>query len=141
MSSNSQAQLRHICDRLISLESDKDEITAEIKETRARAKSDGFDPGLITKTVKLMRLDEEKRKKAVDQLTLFDTYLSAVGVLGVLDADDEEETPESAGERLAMAGLPPDSGLFNAETSEEGAAHMKGWHRGNKARLQQKAGA
>jgi uncharacterized protein (UPF0335 family) len=137
--SNSQAQLRHICNRLVSLENDKDEIAAEIKETRAKARSDGFDPGLISKTVKMLRLDAEKRKKAVDQLSLFDTYLSAVGVLSVLDGDGDEETPEQSGERRGKADLPPDPELIKAKNGDA-EAHMRGWHRGNKAKLQE-AGA
>ena len=81
MQSNSQKQLLHICERLVRLENDKQEIADEIKETKAAAKSDGFDTALISKTVKLMRMEEEKRKKALEQHDLFDTYLHAVDLL------------------------------------------------------------
>lgn len=85
--SNSQAALRHICDRLVALETDKAEIAEEIKTTLADAKSDGFDPALITKTVKLMLMEAEKRQKAFDQMDLLDTYIVRVGLRP--DADEE----------------------------------------------------
>lgn len=94
MQSNSQQQLRHICERLVRLEDDKKEIADEIKETKATAKSDGFDTALIAKTVKLMRLDAEKRKKALDQHDLFDTYIHAVGLLD----EKQDETTDEGGE-------------------------------------------
>lgn len=136
-SSGSHALLRNYCRRLVSLENDKDEINDEIKEIKARAKSEGFDPGLIGKTVRLMKMDEAKRKKAVDQLSLFDTYLSAVGVLGVLDeaADPpEDETAEESGERRGRAGQPPDEKIM-AMTDGSAEVHIAAWHRGNKARI------
>jgi uncharacterized protein (UPF0335 family) len=91
MQSNSQKQLRHICERLVRLEDDKTSIANEIKETKATAKSDGFDTALITKTVRLMRLDAEKRKKELDQLDLLDSYVHAVGLL---DEKSEDEGGE-----------------------------------------------
>lgn len=91
MQSNSQKALRHICERLVALENDKAEISAEIKETKDAAKSDGFDAALITKTVRLLRMEEEKRKKALDQHSLFDVYLHANGLL---DEKAEEETSD-----------------------------------------------
>lgn len=81
MQSNSQSALRHICERLVALENDKAEIADEIKETKAKAKADGFDTALITKTVRIMRMEEERRKKALEQHDLFDTYLHAVDLL------------------------------------------------------------
>lgn len=88
MQSNSAKALRHICERLVALENDKAEIAEEIKETKAAAKSDGFDATLISKTVRLLRMEHEKRKKALDQHSLFDVYLHASGLL---DETKEEE--------------------------------------------------
>lgn len=84
---NSQSELRHICNRLVKLENDKAEIAAEIAETKKRAKDDGFDTALITKTVRIMRMEAEKQKKALNQHSLFDTYLSAAGLLPEFEAE------------------------------------------------------
>lgn len=81
MQSNSQSQLRHICERFVRLEDQKAEIAEEITATKAAAKSDGFDPSLITKTVRLMRMEEEKRKKAIEQHGQLDLYYHALGLL------------------------------------------------------------
>lgn len=95
LQSNSQKQLRHICERLVRLENDKAEISDEIKQTKKNAKDDGFDAALITKTVKLMRMESEKRQKELDQLNLFDSYIHAVGLLddtpGFENLEDEGE--------------------------------------------------
>lgn len=84
--SNTNSALRHICERLVALEDDKAEIAEEIKITKAAAKSDGFDPALISKTVRLLRLEAERQRKELDQLSLFDTYLHAVGLIPEEDA-------------------------------------------------------
>lgn len=88
--SNTNAALRHICKRLIDLEQQKAEIAEEIKITKEAAKSDGFDPALVAKVVKLMLMEEGKRKKALEQLEMFDSYLVASGVLaGVEEGEDD----------------------------------------------------
>lgn len=93
--SNTNAALRHICKRLSDLEEQKAEIAEEIKTTREAAKSDGFDPALVAKVVKLMRMDKAKRKQALVQIELFDTYLVGSGVLA--SVEDEPETDDEEG--------------------------------------------
>jgi uncharacterized protein (UPF0335 family) len=81
MQSNTQSALRHICERLVSLENDKAEIADEIKVTKAAAKADGFDAALISKTVRIMRMEKAKQEKAIEQHDLFSNYLHAVDLL------------------------------------------------------------
>jgi uncharacterized protein (UPF0335 family) len=73
-------KLNETCTRIAALETQRAEIAAEIKAIKSDAKSDGYDPALIAKTVKLMMMEADKRKKALDQLNLFDSYLNAVGL-------------------------------------------------------------
>ncbi len=75
------AELRSICERVAKLESERTEISTQVAEVKAAAKSNGFDVALITKTARLINLDEAKRKKALDQHSLFDTYLTAAGLV------------------------------------------------------------
>lgn len=133
---NTHAALRHICSRIVTLEENKAEIDAEIKEAKAKARSDGFDPALITKTVKMLRMDEAKRKKAVEQLELFDVYLGAVGLLWDREEDPPKESPEERGERLGRAGEPSDT----YTDPDEMQLHLNGWNKGNKARLEEAQG-
>jgi uncharacterized protein (UPF0335 family) len=73
-------KLNETCSKIAALETKRAEFAAEIKAIKSDAKSDGYDPALIAKTVKLMMMEEAKRKKALDQLNLFDSYLNAVGL-------------------------------------------------------------
>lgn len=95
MQSNSQQELKRICERIARLENEKAELADEIKLAKKSAKDDGFDAGLITKTVRLMRMEQEKRRKELDQMNLFDTYIHAVGLLddtpGFENLDDDVE--------------------------------------------------
>lgn len=77
-----QKDLRRYCERLAGLEDQKAETAKEIKELKESAKSDGFDAALIARTVRLMRMENEKRKKAIEQHDLFDFYLHAAGLIG-----------------------------------------------------------
>jgi uncharacterized protein (UPF0335 family) len=73
-------KLNETCTRIAALETQRAEFAAEIKAIKSDAKSEGYDPALIAKTVKLMMMEADKRKKALDQLHLFDSYLDAVGL-------------------------------------------------------------
>jgi uncharacterized protein (UPF0335 family) len=73
-------KLNETCSKIAALETQRAEIAAEIKAIKSDAKSEGYDPALIAKTVKLMMMEADKRKKALDQLNLFDSYLNAVGL-------------------------------------------------------------
>ena len=86
------SDLRRRCEAIARLEQQRKELADEIKELKAAAKSDGYDVPLITKTVSLMLKDTAKQKKALDQHSLFDSYLSAVGLLPD-DSKDEQAEP------------------------------------------------
>lgn len=75
------ADLRQRCETIVRLEQQRKELAEQIKEHKAAAKDAGYDVPLITKTVSLMLKDTEKQKKALDQHSLFDSYLAAVGLL------------------------------------------------------------
>jgi uncharacterized protein (UPF0335 family) len=75
------AELRSLCERIAKLEADRAEIAEQIKEVKGAAKDNGFDVALVSKTVRLINMEAAKRKKALEQIELFDSYLSAAGLL------------------------------------------------------------
>jgi uncharacterized protein (UPF0335 family) len=83
--------IRTRAERLARLLEEQAEIAAQISELKAEAKADGYDPSLLMKTARLMNMDAEKRRKQLDQHELFDTYLSAVGLVA---ERVEPETPD-----------------------------------------------
>lgn len=88
------SDIRSRARRLARLLEEQAEIAAQIAEVKAEAKADGYDPALLVKTARLLVMDEEKRRKQLDQHELFDTYLSAVGLVAERAAP---ETPPLSG--------------------------------------------
>lgn len=80
-------KLHEICQRIASLESERRNLAGDIADAKAAAKSDGYDAALISKTVRLMLLSDDKRQKALQQHDLFDTYLAAAGLIPDRDGD------------------------------------------------------
>lgn len=78
-------ELNAICKRIFDMEEDRKELASEIAKVKKDAKDSGFDTALIAKTVRIMLLNGRKRKEALDQHELFDTYLSAVGLISGFD--------------------------------------------------------
>ena len=74
-------KLHDICSRIATIERQKKELADEASAIKKDAKAEGFDTSLITKTVRIMNLEAEKQKKALDQHELFDSYLEAAGLL------------------------------------------------------------
>lgn len=74
-------RLRTVCERIARLESERKSLAADIAEIKIEAKSQGFDPALIGRTVRIMLLAGAKRQAALDQHELFDGYLGAAGLL------------------------------------------------------------
>lgn len=72
-------------DRLVSLEKEKARIAEDESDIKKEAKSRGYDPTLIMKCVRLRLKDETKRRKELDQIELFDTYLAAAGLISDRD--------------------------------------------------------
>lgn len=73
---NAQSQLRSIVERVERLETEKAEISEQIKEVYAEAKGNGFDPKAIRKVVALRKKDRAKRQ---EEEAVLDLYLSALG--------------------------------------------------------------
>lgn len=113
------SDLRRRCEAIARLEQQRKELADEIKELKAAAKSDGYDVPLITKTVSLMLKDTAKQKKALDQHSLFDSYLSAVGLL----PDDEKEA-----EQAEPVAPQPSANTNSAGTGALRQIAGEGWH-------------
>jgi uncharacterized protein (UPF0335 family) len=68
--------LRAFVERVERLEEEKRAIADDIKEVYAEAKGNGFDVKIMRKVVSLRRMDRDKR---IEEETILDLYLSALG--------------------------------------------------------------
>jgi len=69
-------RLKSFIERIERLEEEKKNLTADIREVYAEAKSSGFDTKTMRKVVALRKLDMSERE---EQEALLDTYLRALG--------------------------------------------------------------
>lgn len=69
-------RLKSFIERIERLEEEKKNLTADIREVYAEAKSTGFDTKTMRKVVALRKLDMSERQ---EQEALLDTYLQALG--------------------------------------------------------------
>ncbi len=69
-------RLKSFIQRIERLEEEKKNLTADIREVYAEAKSAGFDTKTMRKVVALRKLDLTERQ---EQEALLDTYLRALG--------------------------------------------------------------
>ncbi len=69
--------LRAFIERIERLNEEKKALSEDIKEVFAEAKGNGFDPKIIRKIVTIRKQDPDKR---VEEETLLDLYLAALGV-------------------------------------------------------------
>ncbi len=70
--------LRAFIERIERLEEEKRTIADDIKEVYAEAKGNGFDAKIMRKIVSIRRMDREKR---IEEETILDLYLQALGEL------------------------------------------------------------
>lgn len=70
-------QLRSIIERVETFESEKADITEDIKQVFAEAKGNGFDTKTIKKIIALRKLDDAERQEAEAML---DSYKAALGL-------------------------------------------------------------
>lgn len=71
-------KLRAFISRVERLEADKAEVMADIKEVYAEAKAMGYDTKIMRTVVRLRKMDRNDR---IEQETLLDVYLDALGDL------------------------------------------------------------
>lgn len=70
-----KAALRSIVDRIVRIEEEKRDLTADIKEIISEAKAKGFVPKIIRKIVAIELADKEKLR---EEKELLDMYLFAL---------------------------------------------------------------
>ena len=73
----SVAQLRSFIEKIETLELDKAELMATLRDVFADAKSEGFDVGVMRQLLKLRRL---KKEDLAEQEGLLEIYRSALGI-------------------------------------------------------------
>ena len=76
MTAAAQGRLKTIIERVERLEEDKAGIMADLKEVYLEAKGEGFDTKIIRKVVRLRKQDRAKR---MEEETILDLYMSAIG--------------------------------------------------------------
>ena len=60
-----------------SLEEEKNNILADIKEVYSEAKSSGYEPKIMRKVLTIRKIDTDER---LEQEALLDTYKNALGI-------------------------------------------------------------
>ena len=78
LGNNSTAQLTSFIERIERLEEEKKGVADDIKDIYSEAKANGFDPKIMRQVVKLRKMETHTRQ---EQLSLLDTYMSALGLL------------------------------------------------------------
>lgn len=76
LNTTAQGQLKSIVERIERLEEDKAAIAADIKEAFSEAKGNGFDVKTLRKVLRIRKQDRAKR---LEEESLLDLYLSAIG--------------------------------------------------------------
>ena len=72
------AQLKSIVERIEVLETQKKDISEDIREVYAEAKSNGFDTKALRSVIRLRKLDRAEREEIE---ALLDVYLHALGMV------------------------------------------------------------
>ena len=75
LNQTAQGQLKSIVERLERLDQEKAEIAEQMKEVFAEAKGNGFDAKIISKTLRISKLD---KVKAREEHAVLELYCSAV---------------------------------------------------------------
>lgn len=71
------AKLRSFVERIEKLETEKTELSADIREVYAEAKGNGFDTKIMRQVIKLRKMEEPDRR---EQDELLDLYRRALEV-------------------------------------------------------------
>lgn len=78
LSGQAQTRLKSLIERIERLESDKDDVAADIKEVYAEGRGEGYNSKIIRKVIRLRKQDAAKR---AEEEALTDLYLAAIGLL------------------------------------------------------------
>lgn len=101
------SDLRARCEAIARIEIQRRELAEEVKAIKAKAKADGYDAALITKTVAVMIKPAARQKQVLEQHSLFDNYLNAVGLLR---DDDQSSNSHLVTVTLNRGGVPIEAG-------------------------------
>lgn len=71
-------QLRSYIERIERLEEEKKALADDIREVKAEAKGNGFDPKIITRIVRIRKMDKAQREEEEAKTEL---YLHALGMI------------------------------------------------------------
>lgn len=78
MLSNDANKLKLYIEKIENLEVEKTEIQEHISDVFRQAKSDGFDPKIMKRVLRLKKMKTEDRQ---EEDLLLDTYLMALGMI------------------------------------------------------------
>ena len=71
-------RLKNFVERIENLAGEKDALANDIREVYGEAKATGFDTKILRRVIALRKMDRDER---LEQETLIDLYLSALGML------------------------------------------------------------
>ncbi|MDR3156199.1 MAG: DUF2312 domain-containing protein [Holosporaceae bacterium] len=83
MHSAEASSLKRYIEEIENLETEKSEIQEQITDIYAKAKSEGFDPKIMKKVIKIKKMKIEDRE---NEDLLLDTYMLALGLIPGDDA-------------------------------------------------------
>jgi uncharacterized protein (UPF0335 family) len=84
MHSSDVNKLKQYIEKIENLEVERVEIQEQISDIFKQAKSDGFDPRIMKRVIKLKKMKTEDRET---EDVLLDTYMLALGLLPSRDAE------------------------------------------------------
>ena len=87
MHTNDVSKLKQYIEKVENLEVEKIEIQEHIADVFSQAKSEGFDPKIMKKVIRLKKMKTEDRQT---EDFLLDSYMIALG-LTMLDSDESTE--------------------------------------------------
>jgi len=93
LQSSTQEQLRQFIEQIERLEEEKKEISDNIRDKIAEAKSVGFDVKALRQILKLRQKSKDDRD---EEEAILATYLHALGMIDNIDMDDEPQAMGAA---------------------------------------------
>lgn len=78
--SNRNSEVRALAERIAKIDEEISERQSDRKEVLTESKLNGYDPVLVGKVAKLIGMENEKRRKTIDQADLFITYVESAGL-------------------------------------------------------------